>query len=112
MKLKLFIATVSVLVASWITGVGVATNTLEGIGWAFITAIVLGFINLTIKPVISFVTIPITVLTLGLFSLIVNGMMILLADKFVAGFSIPGLLMAIYFSLILGLVNWVLHLFD
>lgn len=112
MKLKLLIATVAILVTSWITDVGVSTNTLSGIGWALLTAIVLGIINITIKPVISFVTIPVTIITLGLFSFIINGAMIIIASNMVAGFIIPSFVMAVYFSLILGVVNWVLHLFD
>lgn len=112
MKLKLFIATIAILITSWITNVGVSTDTLTGIGWALLTAMVLGIINITIKPVISFVTIPVTILTLGFFSFVINGAMVILASQVVAGFVIPSFLMAIYFSLILGIVNWVLHLFD
>lgn len=112
MKLKLFIATVAILITSWITGVGVATDTLMGIGWALLTAIVLAIINITIKPVISFVTIPVTILTLGFFSFVINGAMIILAAQMLPGFDIPSFLWGIYFSLILGIVNWVLHLFD
>ena len=77
-----------------------------------LTALVLGIINITIKPVISFITIPVTILTLGLFSFIINGAMIVIATNLVAGFNIPSFLMAIYFALILSIVNWVLHLFD
>ena len=112
MKLKLFIATIAILVTSWITNVGVSTDTLTGVGWALLTAIVLAIINITIKPVISFITIPVTILTLGFFSFIINGAMIILASQIVAGFHIPTFLWGVYFSLILGIVNWVLHLFD
>ena len=112
MKLKIFISTVAILITSWITDVGVSTTTLTGIGWALLTALVLAIINITIKPVISFVTIPVTILTLGLFSFIINGAMIIIASQVVAGFNIPSFLMAIYFAVILGIVNWVLHLFD
>ncbi len=112
MKLKLLVATISILVASYITGVGVATNSFTGVGWATLTAIVLAIINLTIKPIISLITLPVTIITLGLFSFVINGAMILLASHIVAGFDVPSFLMAIYFSLILGAINWVLHIFS
>lgn len=112
MKLKLLVGTISILVASYITGVGVATNSFTGVGWATLTAIVLALINLTIKPIISFITLPVTIVTLGLFSFVINGAMILLASQMVAGFNIPSFLMAIYFSLILSIINWVLHIFS
>ena len=112
MKLKLFVATVAIFITSYITHVGVSTDTVSGIGWAILTAIVLAIINLTIKPVISLIAIPITLLTLGLFSFVINGAMVIIASHIVAGFTIPSFLMAIYFSLILGIVNWVLHIFE
>jgi putative membrane protein len=112
MKLKLFVATIAIFITSWITHIGVTTDTPSGILWALLTAIVLAIINLTIKPVISIVSIPINIITLGLFSFVINGAMIILASQVVSGFNIPSLLMAIYFSLILGIVNWILHIFS
>lgn len=112
------IRTVAVLIASYITGIGVplvfsTVHFAFGTTWvALLTALVLAVINHTIKPVFMLVSIPINVVTLGLFSFIVNGLMILLADRLVAGFDIPSLLMAIYFSLVLSIVNWVLHIFE
>ena len=76
---------------------------------AFAVAVVLAIINNTIKPIISALAFPITVLTLGLFSLVINGAMIVLASLIVPGFSIPSFGMAIVFALVMSLVNWVLH---
>ncbi len=114
----LLIRTIAVLVASYITRVGVPLlfSTFPYIvntTWtAFLVAIVLAIINHTIKPVFVLVSIPINLLTLGLFSFVINGLMIILADTLVPGFSIPSLLMAIYFALVLSIVNWVLHKFE
>jgi putative membrane protein len=47
-----------------------------------------------------------------LFSFVINGLMILLAARLVPGFVIPSLLMAIYFALVLSVINWVLHIFE
>jgi putative membrane protein len=114
----IIIRTIAVLAASYITGVGVTiviTSFPFALGtlWtALLTALSLALINHTIKPVFMLVSIPINMVTLGLFSFVVNGFMILLADKIVPDFSIPSLLMAVYFAIVLSVVNWVLHIFD
>ena len=114
----IFIRTIAVLVASYFTGIGIVlafnspTLAFGTIGVAIVTALVIAVINHTIKPVFMLVSIPINLVTLGLFSFVINGLMILLADKLVPEFQIPGLLMAIYFSIVLSIVNWVLHFFD
>jgi len=79
-----------------------ATVTLVG---AIILAVVLGIINVFIKPVVSLLTLPLTIVTLGLFSLVINALFIILAAKVVPGFSITGFWTAFFFSIILSLVN-------
>lgn len=109
----LLIRTISVLITSYITKVGVPMVFSLNTGLtAFVVAVVLAIINNTIKPIISIFALPITVLTLGLFSLVINGAMIALAALIVPGFSIPSFMMAIVFSVVLSLVNWVLHIFE
>lgn len=75
-----------------------------------IVAVVLGFINSIIRPVIKVLSIPITLLTLGLFSLVINGLMVLLCAWFIKGFTVDGLGAAILFSIILAIVNWILNM--
>ena len=105
--------TIAVLVTSYITRVGVPLVFAVSSVWvALLVALVLAVVNHTIKPVFMLVSIPINVVTLGLFSFVINGLMILLADKIVPDFSVPSLLMAIYFSIVLSVVNWVLHIFE
>lgn len=114
----LAIRTVAVLLASYITRVGVPIIftsfpfALSTVWLGLVTAVVLGFINHTIKPLFMLVSIPINLVTLGLFSFVINGTMILLADTIVPGFSVPSLIMAIYFSIVLAIVNAVLHIFE
>ena len=114
----ILIRTVAVLVTSYFTKVGVplvfSSLTLAfGTIWvAIITALVIAVINHTIKPLFMLISIPINLVTLGLFSFVINGLMILLADKLIPEFSIPSFLLAIYFSIMLSLVNWVLHIFE
>src|SRR5579884_1211422 len=72
---------------------------------ALIAAVVLGIINVLIKPVLLLLTLPITILTLGLFALVINGLLILLASAIVPGFHVDGFLWAVLFSIVLSIVN-------
>lgn len=78
---------------------------------ALLTALVLGLINAIIKPVLSLLTLPLTVMTLGLSSLVINALLILLVTKVVPGFQVQGFLWAIAFSIVLTVVNWVMSIF-
>lgn len=109
----IIIRTIAVLVTSYITKVGVPlTLTFHTIWIGLLVALTLAVINHTIKPVFMLISIPINLVTLGLFSLVINGAMVLLAHVIISEFSIPSLLMAIYFSIVLAIVNWVLHIFE
>lgn len=72
---------------------------------ALIVAIVLAVANVIVKPVLVVFTIPITILTLGLFLLVINALIILIADYLVDGFYVDGFWWALLFSLILSLFN-------
>ena len=72
---------------------------------AFIFAIVLALLNIFIKPLLILLTLPITVLTLGIFLFVINAIIILLADKFMDGMRIDGFWWALIFSLILTLLS-------
>jgi len=74
-------------------------------GTALIVALVLGVINITVKPFLLIVTLPVNILTLGLFTFVINGALILVADKLIDGFAVTGFLSAVLFSVVLGLVN-------
>ena len=88
----------------------IASRMLSGVevnsyGTAVLVAVVLAVVNFMVKPILKLLTLPITILTLGLFLLVINGLMVLLADFFVGGFEVDGLLVAIIFSIILALLN-------
>ncbi|MBI6115470.1 phage holin family protein [Salegentibacter maritimus] len=70
---------------------------------AVIVAFVLAILNLLVKPILVIFTLPVTILTLGLFLLVINAVIILLADAFVTGFGVSGFFMALIFSLLLSL---------
>lgn len=101
---------IAVLITSFITGVGVAlTFEIETIATAGLVALFLAIINITIRPIISIITLPLNIVTLGLFSFVVNGLMILLVAQLVPTFMIPSLWAALIFSLVLSFVNGVVH---
>lgn len=103
-----FVSALVVLTAAYILpGVEVESFTA-----ALVTAVVLGIINIFIKPLITIFTLPITIITLGLFMLVINALMILLASAIVPGFSVAGLGWAILFSLLLSLINSFINNFN
>jgi putative membrane protein len=77
----------------------------DGYGTALIVALVLSIANVIVKPILILFTIPITILTLGLFLLVINAIIILLADYLVDGFYVDGFWWALLFSLILSIFN-------
>lgn len=77
---------------------------------AIIVSVVLGIANALVKPILVILTLPITVFTLGIFYFVINGLLILLVSVIVPGFTVNNLWWAILFSVVLSLVNWVLHL--
>ncbi|MEP6583685.1 MAG: phage holin family protein [Ginsengibacter sp.] len=72
---------------------------------AIIFALVLAILNAIVKPLLVILTLPITILTLGIFLLVINVLMILLADKFVSGIHIEGFLWAFIFGLLLSIIS-------
>jgi putative membrane protein len=102
--LRLLINAVAVIIsAKLIPGVGV-----NGIVAAIIVALVLGLLNTFVKPILLILTLPITILTLGLFYLVLNVIIVYIADYFISGFSVDGFVPALLFSLALAVIGWIL----
>ena len=97
-------------VAVGITAYFMDSVTIEPWWVTVIVAVVLGLINAVVRPVVKLLSLPLTLLTLGLFALVVNGLMVMLCAYFVDGFKVDGLGAAILFSIILAVVNWVLKM--
>lgn len=76
---------------------------------AIIFAIVLGVLNLIVTPILKILGLPLTIITLGLFSLVINALVVLLADYFVDGMTVNGFLWAFIFSILLSIVTSVLN---
>lgn len=76
---------------------------------AFVTAIILGIINMFLKPILLILTLPINIFTLGLFTLVINAFLVLLASDIVDGFNVTGFWWALLFSLVMSITQSVLH---
>jgi putative membrane protein len=74
-------------------------------------AVVFGVVNWLIKPIISLLTLPLTLLTLGLFALVVNALMLVLTDQFVSGYSVDGLWPALLGGIVISIVSTILNWF-
>jgi putative membrane protein len=82
---------------------------LAGLGWAFIAALFLGVMNALIRPVVLVLTLPINILTLGLFTLVVNGLMLWLTGSLLKGFVVEGFWAAVGGALVLSLISLVVN---
>lgn len=103
--LKWLFVTIAILIGAYILP-GV---TVDGFVAALIAALILGVINAIIKPIVVILTLPINILTLGLFTLVINACLILLLGWIVPGFSVTGFWWALLFSLIVSLITSILH---
>lgn len=81
-----------------------------GTGTLFVAALVLGFLNAVLRPVIAFLALPVALLTLGLFTLVVNGIVFALAARLVSGFAVADFGSAILGALVLSVVSFVLSI--
>lgn len=106
--LKILLTAIAVVViANFLPGVTL-TN---GYTSAIIVAVVLGLLRVTVKPLLIFFTLPATIVTLGLFLLVINAVIIMLAGYFVEGFTVAGFWTALLFSLLLSLFQSFLYSF-
>ena len=103
--IKILLTAVAAVVAAYLLP-GV---TIDSFLTALIVALILSILNTFIKPILVILTIPITIVTLGLFLLVINAILVMVTDYFVDGFAVSGWLTAILFSLIVSLVTYILN---
>lgn len=101
--IHIVIQLIAIAVASYLLP-GVSVDSLSTL---FILSVVLIVFNVVLKPILKVITLPINIITLGLFSFIVNALLVLLASNIVAGFSVDSFGSALLFSLIVSLVHFV-----
>ena len=102
--LSVLISTVSILITAYLVpGISV-----KNFWAALVLSVVLGFLNFTLRPILLLLTLPVNILTLGLFTFVVNAVIILVAGSLVPGFGVDSFLAALIFSLVLSIVNSVI----
>lgn len=107
--LRLLINTLTLLlVTQFLEGVQV-----DSFYFAFIAAIVIGLLNAVIRPLLLLLTLPINIVTLGLFTFVVNGLLVWFAASFLEGFAVDGFIPAVFVALVLWamgvITNWFIH---
>jgi putative membrane protein len=90
----------------WAAATIVPGVTIAGVGSLIVAALLLGFVNAFIRPIILILTLPLTLLTLGLFILVVNGISLALVAWVMPGFTLSGLGAAILGSIVVSLTSW------
>lgn len=105
MILKLLVNALALIGTAWI----VPGISIDSVWTAIIAAIVLAIINIIIRPIMLFITIPINILTLGLFTFVINALMLWLASLLVSGFTVSGFVPAILGAIILAIISTLLH---
>lgn len=103
--LKLLVSSLAVFFGAYILD-GVY---LDGFPTAILVALLMGFLNAFLRPILIILTIPITLLTFGLFLLVINAAIILLADYALAGFTVDSFFTAIVFSVMVSVITWILE---
>jgi putative membrane protein len=88
---------------------GVALNSLLT---ALLVGVVLGIVNVLVRPIVLLLTLPINILTLGLFTFVINALLIMLVAMIVPGFTVTGFWAALLFSLIVSVLKMIFNRFD
>ncbi len=101
MLVKLVLSALAVLVTAYLLpGVHV-----DGFFTALVVAVVLGIVNAVLRPILFILTLPINIMTLGLFTFVIIGVCVLLVSAIVPGFHVDGFFMSLLFALVLAVVN-------
>jgi len=100
--LRALIAALGLWLAAWLIP-GVRYDTVTTL---LIAAVLLGIVNALVRPIVFVLTLPLTIVTLGLFLLVVNAAMIGLVAFFLKGFAVDGLIPGVFAAIITGVVSW------
>lgn len=108
---RIIINALALIIVAWLfDGIDFASGT-SGILAALWAGLILGVVNVTVKPVVKFLTLPVNILTLGIFGLIVNALMLKAVDILTPGFQVRGFFAAFFGAIVLAIVSAVLSLF-
>jgi len=107
--MSIIISLIVSAIAVFVTGYILPGIHIENFLTAVIIAVVLGVLNSFVKPILTILTLPITIVTLGLFVLVINALLVMLATLIVPGFHVDSFWWALAFAIILSLVSSVLN---
>ena len=106
--IRLLINMVAILIISYVFPMLIRV---DGFIPALIAAFLLGVVNVIIRPILILLTLPLTIVTLGLFLLVINGLMLWLVSALVRGFYVSGFWGAVFGSILISIVSWILSRF-
>ena len=107
---KLLVRALFAALGLWLAAEVVPGVSIDNTGTLIVAALLLGVVNAIVRPVVFVLTLPITLVTLGLFLLVVNAAMLGLVGLMLKGFVVDGLWAGIFGSLVVGVVSWLGHL--
>lgn len=102
------VATLAIVITAYLIPGTIITSLFA----ALVAALILGLINATLKPLLLILTLPINILTLGLFTFVINAALIMLTDYFVPGFDVGGFGRALLFAIVLSIINFAFSVFQ
>ncbi|MCR5874293.1 phage holin family protein [Phenylobacterium sp. J426] len=105
--LKFLVRAVFAAIGLWIAAKIVPGVEVENTGTLVVAAILLGVVNAIVRPVVFILTLPLTIVTLGLFLLVVNAAMIGLVAMLLGGFHVDGLVPGVFAAIVTGVVSWI-----
>jgi putative membrane protein len=105
MLIKFLISVLSIMITAYF----IAGITVDSIWVALWLSLFLGFLNVVIKPILVILTLPINILTLGLFTFVINAILVLIASSVIKGFEVDGFWIAMLFSIVVSIVSYLLN---
>jgi len=102
---RLVLNGLAIIIAAWLLPGIHITSPLS----ALLAGVILGFVNAIVRPVLFFLTLPLTLLTLGLFIFVLNAICFALTARLVPGFSVDGFFSALFGALLVSVVSWILN---
>ncbi len=107
LMVRWLLVTISIIITSYL----VQGIVVDGFWSAFFAAAVLGILNALFRPILLIITLPINIFTLGLFTLVINALLLKMVSGVVPGFHVYGFWSAVFGSLLISLVSWLLSSF-
>lgn len=110
--LRWFITTLAIFALPYfVKGIAIAGERPDAMLTAVVVAACLVFLNLVVKPVISLLTLPLNILTLGLFSIVLNGAFFWFVAQIISGFTVATFMAAVIGALVISVINWIVGRF-